>query len=60
MIQKSQSIWNCYGPTETTIFATAHTIGPQKTAHEYPIASIGKPLATVHTYVLDENLSLVP
>lgn len=60
LIQKNESIWNCYGPTETTIFATTNTISHHTDTNEYPIASIGKPLATVRTYILDEHLSLTP
>lgn len=47
--------WNVYGPTETTIWSTAHLID-DGTA---PV-SIGRPLANTQAYVLDERLRPVP
>lgn len=48
-------LWNVYGPTETTIWSTAHRIsGPDD-----PIL-IGRPLANTQIYILDQNLALVP
>ena len=57
-IQQKKSVWNCYGPTETTIFATAYNISSDRNL--YATASIGKPLATTRAYVLNEYLSLTP
>lgn len=50
------SLFNCYGPTETTITATVHRCLP---TDEAPIP-IGKPLANVQTYVLDGRDRLQP
>lgn len=47
---------NCYGPTETSVIATAHT----PVAGEAHIASIGKPIANVRAYILDEAGQLLP
>jgi amino acid adenylation domain-containing protein len=42
-------LFNMYGPTETTIWSTAHTI------HEIPSnVPIGKPLANTSVHILDE------
>ncbi|MEV0948825.1 amino acid adenylation domain-containing protein, partial [Rhodococcus sp. NPDC049939] len=52
---------NAYGPTETTICATAHTVSTGDVA---PGAAagvpIGAPLTTVQVYVLDTGLRPVP
>ncbi|MFG2330906.1 amino acid adenylation domain-containing protein [Streptomyces sp. NPDC048604] len=47
--------WNVYGPTETTIWSTAHRLdsGTEQ-------ISIGRPLANTQAYVLDERLRPVP
>ncbi|HEY0016585.1 MAG TPA: amino acid adenylation domain-containing protein [Longimicrobium sp.] len=47
---------NAYGPTETTIYATAWTGGPDGTG-ELPI---GGPVANLRAYVLDSALRPVP
>ncbi|MGG2464463.1 amino acid adenylation domain-containing protein [Streptomyces sp. RGM 3693] len=49
------SAYNLYGPTETTIVATASRLTP----HD-PGISIGTPLANMRVYVLDEGLRPVP
>jgi acyl-coenzyme A synthetase/AMP-(fatty) acid ligase/acyl carrier protein len=46
-------VFNVYGPTETTTYATAHLMtGPD--------SPIGRPLDNTRTYVLDRNLEPVP
>ncbi|WP_418960768.1 non-ribosomal peptide synthetase [Streptomyces tritici] len=47
--------WNVYGPTETTIWSTAHRLdsGTEQ-------ISIGRPLANTQVYLLDERLRPVP
>jgi amino acid adenylation domain-containing protein len=48
-------VWNVYGPTETTIWSTAHRVeeanGP---------VPIGRPIANTRTYVLDRTGEPVP
>lgn len=46
---------NMYGPTETTIWSTAHTIS--KDQHSVPI---GRPLANTQVYILDRHCQPVP
>jgi amino acid adenylation domain-containing protein len=43
-------IHNTYGPTETTITATAHLI-----THPTPVIPIGKPVANTHALILDPH-----
>jgi amino acid adenylation domain-containing protein len=50
----SVRIANGYGPSETTVFATRHDVPP---GHDYPgVVPIGRPLAGMNAYVLDEFL----
>jgi amino acid adenylation domain-containing protein len=55
LTDRSASIWNMYGPTETTIWSTVHHID----SAEGPIL-IGKPIANTQVYILDEFLQPVP
>jgi amino acid adenylation domain-containing protein len=51
------AVWNVYGPTETTIWSTAHRIdGPVVGA----TAPIGRPIANTRIYVLDGRGEPVP
>jgi amino acid adenylation domain-containing protein len=53
--QKSVSLWNMYGPTETTIWSSVHPIesanGP---------VPIGAPIANTQFYILDSHLEPLP
>ncbi|HLP88085.1 MAG TPA: amino acid adenylation domain-containing protein [Nostocaceae cyanobacterium] len=53
--QKAATIWNVYGPTETTIWSTIHQLNPQEKT-----ISIGRPLANTQIYILDKHLQPVP
>lgn len=55
LLKRGASVWNMYGPTETTIWSTTC----QVTATEGTI-SIGRPIANTQIYILDPNLQLVP
>ncbi len=48
-----QQLWNGYGPTETTIYATFEEVGE-------PPVTIGKPAEHARIYVLDANRRLLP
>ncbi|MFG3700935.1 amino acid adenylation domain-containing protein [Micromonospora sp. NPDC047620] len=48
-------LWNMYGPTEATIWATTARIAP-----DAPEVTIGRPIANLRAYVLDEALRPVP
>ena len=51
------TLFNVYGPTEATIFATAWKIQPSSALTVLPI---GKPIADARIYVLGPNLALLP
>ena len=52
---RHREFYNAYGPTETAVTATAARVtGPA------PTIPIGRPLAGVRTYVLDQRLEPVP
>jgi amino acid adenylation domain-containing protein len=51
LLKRGESVWNLYGPTETTIWSTVHRL----TSAKKPI-SIGHPIANTQIYILDENL----
>ena len=55
LLERSNEVWNQYGPTETTIYSTIHQVGPEDTT-----VSIGKPIANTQAYILDDMLQLVP
>ena len=51
----SFSVWNLYGPTETTIWSTICNL---KDMDENNI--IGLPISNTYVYILDQNLRLLP
>ncbi|OAJ73791.1 gramicidin biosynthesis protein [Brevibacillus sp. SKDU10] len=53
--QTKASIYNMYGPTETTIWSAIHQI-----AETDPIAYIGKPIANTQIFILDEHHHILP
>lgn len=51
------TLYNEYGPTEATVWATVHKCE----AHpKRPTVSIGKPIANAETYIVDRDLHPVP
>lgn len=54
LLTKCSSLWNMYGPTETTIWSTIKQISN----YDAPI-SIGKPIANTQVYILDQYLKAV-
>jgi amino acid adenylation domain-containing protein len=55
LCERSGSLWNMYGPTETTIWSTVCKI-ESGDGH----ISIGRPLANTQVYLLDANMNPVP
>jgi amino acid adenylation domain-containing protein len=54
LVEFAVDVTNLYGPTEATIYATLETV----TAGDRP--GIGRPIANLSAYVLDERLRQVP
>lgn len=55
LLPKAASLWNLYGPTETTIWSSIYQIEPDEEA-----ISIGRPIANTQIYLLDQHLQPVP
>lgn len=55
MLRKVNEVWNVYGPTETTIWATV-----KKISDNDEVITIGKPIFNTRIYLLDEQRQLVP
>lgn len=53
LISRTRTVWNMYGPTETTIWSTMDQVTDDA-------ISIGRPIANTQTYILDEHLQPVP
>jgi amino acid adenylation domain-containing protein len=56
LLALSESVWNLYGPTETTIWSTAYQVTE---VTPKPI-SIGKGIANTSVYILNRQLEPVP
>ncbi len=54
LLDRAGSVWNMYGPTETTIWSTI-----QRLEKGAPVL-IGRPIANTRVHVLDRRLSPVP
>jgi thioesterase domain-containing protein/acyl carrier protein len=54
LLARCHSLWNLYGPTETTIWSAASQVQPGAAI------SIGRPLANTQLYVLDARQQPVP
>ena len=55
LAEKASSVWNMYGPTETTIWSTIQEVR----CSEGPV-TIGRPIANTQIYILDKFLQPVP
>lgn len=55
LVSRSSSLWNLYGPTETTIWSAIHRVelGDER-------IPIGRPIANTQIYILDSRLQPVP
>jgi amino acid adenylation domain-containing protein len=54
LVERLGSVWNAYGPTETTIWSCLDELRPNE-----PV-TIGKPLGNTEVYVLDDRLQPIP
>jgi amino acid adenylation domain-containing protein len=55
LLGRCASLWNMYGPTETTIWSTVHKVEVPET-----VVPIGRPIANTRVYVLDARRQPVP
>jgi len=55
LMVKGSSLWNLYGPTETTIWSTLCRVDSKERR-----ISIGHPIANTQIYILDSHLQPVP
>jgi len=55
LLERGNTLWNLYGPTETTIWSTIKQIQPEQEK-----ISIGRPIANTQIYILDAYLQSVP
>jgi amino acid adenylation domain-containing protein len=55
LLERSASVWNMYGPTETTIWSTIHAV--RYGGHVVPI---GEPIDNTTAYVVDARMEPVP
>lgn len=54
LLGKAKSVWNVYGPTETTIWSTIKNLNPDD-----DIITIGRPIKNTQIYLLDDERDLV-
>lgn len=55
LLDRCGSLWNMYGPTETTIWSAVYQVVPQEAS-----VSIGTPIDNTQIYILDERSRPVP
>jgi amino acid adenylation domain-containing protein len=56
LVPRASSIWNLYGPTETTIWSMLYKVEAEQVGY----VPLGRPIANTSVYLLDSNLQLVP
>ena len=60
LVSKTQSVWNMYGPTETTIWSAVLQIDPGQHLSANGYTLIGGPIANTQLYILNNALQPVP
>ena len=64
LAKRCQTLWNVYGPTETTIWATAYKVVEQKkedkSSYRNGYLPVGRPISNAYVYILDPYLQPVP
>ncbi len=58
LLSRGGSVWNLYGPTETTIWSAVCEVDAQKL--EGSSVPVGRPIANTQIYLLDNSQNLVP
>ncbi|HWC90117.1 MAG TPA: amino acid adenylation domain-containing protein, partial [Pirellulales bacterium] len=60
LAERATSLWNVYGPTETTIWSTVCELRLPETNGVGNSVPLGRPIANTELYVLDRDRNLVP
>jgi amino acid adenylation domain-containing protein len=62
LLNKGDSVWNLYGPTESTIWSSVYQISHQENTIITKSTSepIGRPIANTQIYILDHHLHPTP
>ncbi|MDN3546955.1 non-ribosomal peptide synthetase [Mucilaginibacter aquaedulcis] len=60
LVNRTQSVWNMYGPTETTIWSAVLQIDPEQHLAANGYALIGGPIANTQFYILNNAMQPVP
>jgi amino acid adenylation domain-containing protein len=60
LLARSGSVWNLYGPTETTIWSTIRQLENHSGARRDPVEAIGRPIGNTEIFILDRYLRPVP
>jgi amino acid adenylation domain-containing protein/non-ribosomal peptide synthase protein (TIGR01720 family) len=62
LLERSQCLWNVYGPTETTIWSTISRVEADASIAgvQDSLESIGRPIANTQIYILDQSLQPTP
>ncbi|MEZ4681387.1 MAG: amino acid adenylation domain-containing protein [Caldilineaceae bacterium] len=59
LLPRCASLWNMYGPTETTIWSTVYQVTPDQlndsTQSQNGVVPIGRPIANTTIHILDAN-----
>jgi amino acid adenylation domain-containing protein len=55
LLDRAASVWNMYGPTETTIWSATHRVESGQ-----GVVPIGRPIKNTQIYILDSHSNLVP
>jgi len=58
--QNGATLWNLYGPTETTIWSAIGLVNVASTANTVGTEPIGQPIRHTNLYVLDQRFNLQP
>ncbi len=61
LLKKGSSVWNVYGPTETTIWSTLYQVSSVKDIDNLNAPeTIGRPINNTQIYILDSHLQPMP
>lgn len=60
LISKTNSLWNMYGPTETTIWSSLHQLQLSHSTNTIKTTVIGRPIDNVKMFILDKHFELAP